>query len=239
MMNLGLFEYRVRKSPRAKHLRLKMSLQNGLEVIVPKGFDLNLIPEVLRKNNRWIRTAKRKIEHQAKFAIKESDIILPDHISLPAVGENWSLQYRIGKAAWVGAYEDGTGQLLIRGNIQDKAACKAALKRWLTRKAKETLISRLEQVGADNSLKFNKAIVRCQKTRWASCSRYKTISLNLKLLFLPMPLVRYVFLHELCHTIHMNHSQKYWSFLAVKEPECRSFDKELRDAWRLVPPWVG
>jgi hypothetical protein len=50
---------------------------------------------------------------------------------------------------------------------------------------------------------------------------------------------RYVFIHELCHTIHMNHSQKYWAFLASREPEYVSLDKELRGAWRVVPPWVG
>ena len=77
-----------------------------------------------------------------------------------------------------------------------------------------------------------------QKTRWASCSRHKTISLNLKLLFFQPALVRYVFIHELCHTVHMNHSRKYWRLLLAKEPNCMALDKQLRTAWRLVPAWV-
>jgi len=235
----GLYEYCVRESPRAKPIGLKVSLQNGLEVIIPVGFDRKLIPEILKKKKRWIRAAQGKIERQAKFVIHDSEAILPDYISLPSIGENWNLQYRIGKAEWAVVYEDGNGQLLIRGNIRDKTACKAALKRWLSRKARATLIPWLQEVGADNSLKFNRVFVKCQRTRWASCSRHKAISLNLKLLFLPMHLVRYVFIHELCHTIHMNHSQKYWAFLASREPEYVSLDKELRGAWRVVPPWVG
>lgn len=66
----------------------------------------------------------------------------------------------------------------------------------------------------------------------------KARSLNLKLLFLPPVLVRSVFVHELCHTVHMNHSRKYWRFLMATEPNCIALDKQLRTAWRLVPAWV-
>lgn len=171
--------------------------------------------------------------------IRDSESILSYYISLPAIGENWSLQKRIGKAEWALVYEDGNGQLLIRGNIREKKACKAALKRWLSRKARATLVPWFHEVGADNPLKFNRVFVKSQRTRWASCSRHKSISLNLKLLFLPMHLVRYVFIHELCHTIHMNHSRKYWAYLASREPKYVSLDKKLRGAWRLVHPGVG
>jgi len=239
MVSSVLSEYTVHESPKAKHLRLKLSLQKGLEVIVPVGFDRSRIPEILRKKKRWIQSAKGKIDQQAKFIIPESDIVLPDHISLRAIGENWKLHYHDGKARWAATYENGTDQLLIRGKIEDKTACKAALKRWLARKAHAKLVPWLQQVGVDNSLKFNRFFIKCQKTRWASCSRHKSISLNLKLLFLPRDLVRYVFLHELCHTIYMHHSQKYWNLLASKEPDHIALDQELRNAWRLVPSWVN
>lgn len=238
MVSSALSEYTVRESPRAKHLRLKLSLQKGLEVIVPKGFDRSRIPEILMKKKRWIQSTKGKIDQQAKFIIPESDIVLPDHISLRAIGESWRLHYQDGKARWAGAYENGTDQLLIRGNIENKTACKTALRRWLARKAHATLVPWLQQVGLDNSLKFNRFYIKCQKTRWASCSRHKSISLNLKLLFLPRDLVRYVFLHELCHTIYMNHSKKYWNLLVSKEPGYIALDQELRNAWRLVPSWI-
>lgn len=237
-MALTVSEYTVRESPRAKHPRLKVSIKDGLEVIVPEGFDKSLIPKILSKKRRWIKSAKGKIDQQAKFIIPESDIVLPDHISLRAIGEGWRLHYREGKARWASAYENGTDQLIIRGNIQDKTACKAALKRWLARKARATLVPWLQQVCIDNSFKFNRFFIKCQKTRWASCSRHKSISLNLKLLFLPRELVRYIFLHELCHTIYMNHSQKYWNLLASKEPGYIILDQELRNAWKLVPNWV-
>ena len=49
---------------------------------------------------------------------------------------------------------------------------------------------------------------------YCSCSTRGTISLNYKLLFLPRPLVRYVLLHELCHTRQSNHAVAFWALVA-------------------------
>jgi predicted metal-dependent hydrolase len=80
--------------------------------------------------------------------------------------------------------------------------------------------------------------IRSQRTRWASCSPKGTISLNVRLMFLPQHLVRYVLLHELAHTQEMNHSRRYWAILESLEPNYLELDKELRAGWRLVPDWI-
>ena len=66
-----------------------------------------------------------------------------------------------------------------------------------------------------------------KRYEWANCSRHRTISLNMKLLFLQPALVRYIFIHELVHTVYMNHFRKYWRFLMAKEPNCMALDKQL------------
>jgi len=50
-------------------------------------------------------------------------------------------------------------------------------------------------------------------------------------------LVRYVFLHELCHSVHLNHSAKFWNLLRQHEPQTDRLRKELRTAWSYVPGW--
>jgi hypothetical protein len=45
-------------------------------------------------------------------------------------------------------------------------------------------------------------------------------------------------LHELAHTAHPDHSHRFWAFLARLEPECRTLDKQVRKAWKLVPLWM-
>ena len=68
---------------------------------------------------------------------------------------------------------------------------------------------------------------------------YRTISLNVRLLFLPEPLVRYVLLHELAHTQKMNHSSFFWAIVQTLEPDYQRLDAELRSAWRAIPACLG
>src|SRR5437660_1296677 len=74
--------------------------------------------------------------------------------------------------------------------------------------------------------------------RWARRSASKNLSLNTKLLFLSPDLVRYVLIHELCHTVHMNHSGDFWRLVACHEPGYRVLDQALRAAWKTVPQWT-
>ena len=80
--------------------------------------------------------------------------------------------------------------------------------------------------------------VRGQQTRWGSCSLQKTISINRKLLFLPPPLVEQVFIHELCHTVRLDHSRRFWALVRKRAPRCQDLEEELRTAWRYLPAWM-
>ncbi|HXV97711.1 MAG TPA: M48 family metallopeptidase, partial [Anaerolineae bacterium] len=100
------------------------------------------------------------------------------------------------------------------------------------------LVSWLTEMSRIENLPFKRAAIRGQKSRWGSCSSTGTISLNYKLLFLPVSLVRYVLIHELCHTRYLNHSKKFWSLVKQKEPAYKAAQIELRAAWRYVPGWL-
>jgi hypothetical protein len=64
------------------------------------------------------------------------------------------------------------------------------------------------------------------------------ISLNCKLLFLAPELVRHVLVHELCHTVELNHSPRFWALVQRFEPDARTLRRRMRDAWRDVPVWA-
>jgi len=231
-------EYQVRVSPKARHLRLKMTLQRGLEVIAPRGFDHRRIPSLLVRKRHWIESTRQRLDEQRKFFEPEPPGKLPDHVLLKALGETWRVDYREAKTRWAAVFRQSADRVVIRGDIENAAACKSALRRWLARRCHDALVPWLREISREQHLPFGRTLVKMQKTRWASCSRHKTVSLNLKLLFLPPELVRYVFVHELCHTVHMSHSREFWRFLMSKEPGYKELDQQLRRAWRLVPVWV-
>jgi len=70
--------------------------------------------------------------------------------------------------------------------------------------------------------------IRNQRTRWGSCSKDGNLNFNLKIIFLPESLQRYVVLHELCHLKEFNHSRAFWALMAHVMPEYASARRELR-----------
>jgi predicted metal-dependent hydrolase len=78
---------------------------------------------------------------------------------------------------------------------------------------------------------FTYASIRISKskTRWGSCSSKKNIGLSLFLMQLPLHLIDYVLLHELCHTVEMNHSRQFWELLdGVCNRKAKALRKELK-----------
>ena len=117
-------------------------------------------------------------------------------------------------------------------------AVTARLREWLRLKVRAEIFPLAAQVAEKHGLRIEGLMVKSQRTRWASCSAKKNLSLNIKLLFLSPELVRYVLVHELCHTVHMNHSKEFWRLVACAEPQYRILDQGLREAWKSVPQWL-
>jgi predicted metal-dependent hydrolase len=234
--------YRVRESARAKHVSIRVSHLGEVEVVVPKGFDQRKLPEILEKRKDWIAKTTQRIAAERQLMtpgmVEPFDQTLPNQLELRSLPESWTVKYYQGSGRSFVANATGKYELTVYAPLEHPQSCYRVLKHWLMRKAEGGLIPWLEQISRETVLPFNQAAVRGQKTIWASCSGKKNISLNYKLLFLPPHLVRYVLIHELCHTVHLNHSSAFWSLVAEKEPDYKLFDSELNKAWCYIPTWV-
>jgi predicted metal-dependent hydrolase len=251
-LNQGrVIDYQIRISLRAQSLRLTLSPRNGLTVVAPKGYDLRRVPAIVEKKRNWIEGHLRRFAEAVEAegrdgAAADSNLAsarrpaaaLPETLELPALGESWRIDYRPSNTRVVGVIVGEPGQITVYGAVSDHDACREVLKRWLHLRTREELVPWLTRLAGQSGFKFSEARIRGQKTRWASCSSKGTINLSFKLLFLEREWVRCVLLHELCHTVCMNHSARFWALLGRLEPECRVIHKLMRDGWRRVPPWV-
>lgn len=238
-MSKELFQYRLRESPRARHIRLRVSVQRGLEVTVPRGYDHAKLPGLLERKKHWIHTALERADANRKFFEPVPVWRLPEQFTLPAIRHTWHVKVRETKAPWVAVRNTSPDCLEISGNIDSENACRAALTRWLARQAHAHLVPRLQELSLKAGLRYERTYVKRQKTRWASCSRHKAVSINAKLLFLAPDLVDYTLIHELCHVKEMNHSKQFWALLAGHCSNYRRLDAELRHMWKTVPRWAN
>jgi predicted metal-dependent hydrolase len=236
--------YTIRESRRARRVSLRITFRGELEVVVPRRFDRRRIPAIVAGRREWIeRTTERVLEERGLIGRHLFDI-LPALIELPALGESWAVDYEraLGKGVRLRElppeFEGETGHIKLVGVVDDSRKCKDALRKWVGRRARERLGPMLRDASEETGLAFFGVGFRGAVTRWASCSGRRSISLNTKLVFLPWRMVRYVFLHELAHTAHPDHSHRFWAFLEKLEPECRAIDKQVRKAWKLVPLWM-
>ncbi len=178
------------------------------------------------------RSRKKKKESSLSGALPP----LPGVITLRAIGQEFDVIYSPGVSPRTTFSESGNG-LTLSGSIS-RQGCAAVLKRWTSGKARSHFPAWLEQSSRELNLPYARVSLRKQRTRWASCSPGHTISINEKLLFVPALLVEYVFVHELCHTVELNHSRRFWALVAAFEPNYKALDRELRTAWRYVPWWM-
>ena len=83
----------------------------------------------------------------------------------------------------------------------------------LRKQARAYLPNKLATLAQIHGFNYTSTRITKSKTRWGSCSSKGTINLSYFLMLLPDHLIEYVLLHELCHTIEMNHSINFWNLL--------------------------
>lgn len=230
-------DYEIRSAAKAKTLRLKMTARDGLTVIAPKGLSEERIVELVTGKREWIAARLDQFD-EVRHLLGTQVSVRPEAFDLPALAESWRVEYRQTKGKTVAACTDRQGRVLVYGAVSEAERCKVALRRWLARRAKESLVPWLKTMSADTGLKFSRIAIKNQRTRWGSCSADNAISLNAKLLFLSPALVRYVLMHELCHTLERNHTSRFWTHLRQFEPQTDLLHGQMRDAWKRVPAWA-
>ena len=225
----------VRESKRARRLAIKVHPRGTVEVVVPRRTRSSDVQAFVSANREWIENARRSFAHKFPPEFYK----LPTEIRMPGGSLEVVVDYRPVAEDKSVRYRQNGNRLSLSGRTQDEELCRQALRRWLSKKARERLGTLLTDLSLATDLSFNRMHIRAQRTCWGSHSSNGTISLNLCILFLDPSLVRYLMIHELCHGRHMNHSKSFWKLVSRFEPDYKRLDRQLSDSWTVIPGWVG
>ncbi len=232
---LSLFETRsvndpfaVRVSPRARRLTARVHVGGRVEIVVPVGVNAHAVRDFVQRFTPWI---DRKVAAMRCFVAPMEPV--PPTIEFAFTGEFLTVEWHRAPA---GKLEHAGDRIVV--HAPDDSAARVLLQGWLKSAAEQRLTPQLLKLAAELKYSVSRVSIRCQRTRWGSCSTRGTVSLNCSLVFLRPEVVRYLFVHELAHTKHMNHSAAFWRLVEKLEPDCRRLDRELLAGWRTVPGWV-
>mgnify|MGYP000271838982 FL=1 len=145
------------------------------------------------------------------------------------VSQKRALGFLEQKEAWIGAARERLARKRASLPPQLPPEEQEARIEELRRAAKADLPGRIARLSEATGLKYGKLSIRASRTKWGSCSGCNNISLSLFLMTLPEHLRDYVIVHELCHTVHHDHSPRFHALVDRLVGGCeKPLNRELR-----------
>ena len=196
----------------AKYIRISLRPFGGVRVTVPKRASIQAAMAFVETKTDWIIKAQSRVathEKQSVIFTPETDFSTQNRKLQLFPWKSEKFRKQLSKDTLNIFYPQETdirseqAQKIIRNYIIDT----------LRKEAREYLPQRTEALAAKHHFSFRGVTVKNITSRWGSCSAANHINLNIHLVRLPQHLSDYVILHELTHTIHKNHSDRFWRYL--------------------------
>lgn len=213
--------YRLKRQ-RRKTLALHVLADGQLELRAPTGAPQAVLQRFFEQHREWAQQTQRELlarKQQRAARARERRALLG--VSYPLRCE----QGACGQAALV----DGEIVLSVRGALSAEK-CERVLQAWYREQAAALFAQRLHVLYARFSTKQPPPTLalRQMRRRWGSCSSRRHITLNIRLLELPLWAIDYVIVHELCHLWHLHHGPSFYALLQSQMPKWREYERALR-----------
>jgi predicted metal-dependent hydrolase len=198
-----MITYQVRRSDRARRVRVTVDVERGVEVVLPRRTTEREAAAAISELSPWIERRMSEIERIRTAVAARGQTV-------PYLGTPLKLVAQPGRT-----------RVTRRGEalLVPSADRRPALERWFRGAARAEIAPRLDRACALAGVTYERLTIRGQRTRWASCSPTGAMSFNWRLLLAPEPVLDYVVWHEVCHLDVMDHSPSFWSLLAERCPD--------------------
>lgn len=213
------------RNVRARRYVLRLRPDGTARVTVPRGGSLSEARRFANCNLPWLE-AQLKRPPAPPLIHPEwrpgSEVLFRGQLVRLEAGINGDNVIRLGSEKLTAADLAGDLRPAIEGHLR--------------RLAERELPLRVMEFAARHQLSVRRVTVRHQRSRWGSCSRRATISLNWRLIQTPPFVCDYIILHELMHLREMNHSARFWRQVETVCPDYRVAEQWLKQHSRLLRP---
>jgi predicted metal-dependent hydrolase len=209
---MAVAEYRIRRSPRARRVRVTVDPDGSVTVTLPRKAPERAAADAVRELAPWIARRRRVLARVAEEVARPAGTV-------PYLGATLTLLPQPGRER---VHRCGD-VLLVPGDDP-----REALERFYRRAARAEVGVRLDAATTRAGTRYRGLTIRGQRTRWASCSSEGRMSFNWRLLLAPPEILDYVVEHEVCHLEVMDHSPRFWALLESRAPGWRAHAAWLR-----------
>ncbi len=219
------------RHPRARRYVLRLCADGGARVTIPRRGSYAEGRRFANRNIAWLE--KQLLRHATR----------------PATARDWTagteILFRGEKVRLeAGAMSQGYAvrfkdQIIsIRRpapfKVQLATNLRPAVEKYLWKLAARELPARVVELANEHGFVVRRVTVRNQKSRWGSCSRQGTVSLNWRLIQSPTFVRDYIILHELAHLKEMNHSKRFWREVARLCPDFGTAEQWLKQHAQML-----
>lgn len=212
----------LRRSAQASRVRIRVAPDGRLRVSLPLYAPLFLVKRLIRSSRAELRTMLAQ-QHGDNGFVHGMQIGKSHTLFVRQTGAKAPSARRYGQQIIISlphakTLQDEQVVRIIRDTVVGA----------LRIEAKSYLPKRLAFLAEKNGLSYQKVRFSHASGRWGSCSSSGTISLNIALMKLPFELIDYVLIHELSHTVHMNHSEAFWKVVESADPDYKTHRRNLK-----------
>jgi predicted metal-dependent hydrolase len=197
--------YTIRRSTRARRVRVNVHAHTGVEVVLPARASERAAAAAVSELRPWIeRRLGDAQEVLARIAARAGTV--------PYLDTSLELVPQAGRTR---AHRRGERLLVPAGDARP------AIERFYRRAARAEIAPRLDRATALAGSRYTGLSIRAQRTRWGSCSARGHMSFNWRLLLAPERVLEYVVWHEVCHLEILDHSPRFWALVQHHWPTWR------------------
>ncbi len=192
--------FTLRKSPKARNLRLSIS-QRGLLVTAPLHCSEKRALQFVGQNTKWIAKQLEKQVQKPSYKFNFLDG------TAKYLGEDCQIIISAGVRDYASLRDN---KFSLRLRQREEKNCRKALTGFYKREARKLFEQRISLYAAAMKVAAKNVAIRGQTTKWGSCSTRGNLNFNWKLVMAPLYVVDYLIIHELSHLKHFNHSKAFW-----------------------------
>lgn len=233
----GDLPYTLRRSPRARRLRVVVHPERGVVVTLPMAARLGrggadrVVREFLAEREPWLRRhLGRQAATQARLDERPA---LDDGRLVPYLGQPHRVRVvlapagvRASRVSRVGG--DEGDELLVEVGPRDGRETAAILEAWFRERARAAVTAAVARHAVSLGVAPSSIAIRDTTSRWGSCSRKGALSFSWRLVLAPPGALDSVAAHESCHLRVFGHGPKFWALLETRIPDYATWRRWLK-----------